>query len=80
MPLRELHKYEFACDGTVSGNGVKCSKRAHIEGFNPIDAQGRLPVGLRGWRWAYSAAWGWLCPYYVHIDDPRAKGKSDGIS
>jgi hypothetical protein len=62
LGVKELHRYEFTCDGRVYwGNQGPCLNEAVTEGYNPVDAE---PPS-----WDFTTQ-GWLCED-VHYNDPR---------
>lgn len=63
MGWRELHKYEFICDGLYPEGDARCGVRTTIWGYHPVDAETRLTSWIR-------TPEGLLC-HADHLNDPR---------
>lgn len=79
MPKRELHQYEYTCDGYTRG-GQRCPGRDVVTVTDPTAADAAI-AELRDWTtagraWIHTAR-GWLCQR-PHRDDPRPWKGSGG--
>ncbi|MGU3650654.1 hypothetical protein [Mycolicibacterium sp. A43C] len=59
MTVREIHRYEFSCDGRRAADGSACLNTRQIEAHDEGHAA-RL-MQLLGWTPNTVAGWGWLC-------------------
>lgn len=62
MGFRELHRYEFSCEG-IHPDGRQCWVTTTVEGYHPVDAERRLDSWIRSPQ-------GLLC-HATHQNDPR---------
>jgi hypothetical protein len=80
MPRRELHTYEYVCDGYLRHDGKKCTSRKVVSAYDAnaadaaiteptLDSAELLVTGR--WGWAFTRH-GWLC-HLPHRDDPRVR-------
>ncbi len=75
MGFSEVRYYEYRCDG-YDRDGRKCSTCVVIPAYNPFDADSRISSHVDAWtgfHWFQTPTRGWLCPQFLHRDDPRAR-------
>ncbi len=73
MGMTEMRQYEYRCDG-YDRDGRKCHTVEIVSAYNAFDADSRMANATDAWTgmgWFQTPSRGWLCPRYLHRDDPR---------